>query len=284
MGVYLPGVWHSVRLSGKGPRGVAVRPDGSRLAVAMYFSGGVALVEAADGRPVRTVALGPQSPADAVRRGEAVFHDATYCYQHWMSCATCHPDGRTDGLNWDLMNDGTGNPKNTRSLALSHQTPPTMSLGVRPDMATAADAGFRFILFKEPGAAALEDVKAYIRSLRPEPSPRLRGGRLSRTAERGKTVFETPRTGCIRCHPPPLFTDLKAYDVGTHAETDYQRETVFDTPTLREAWRTGPYLHHGKAATLREVLTVFNDGDRHGETSHLSAADLDALVAYLESL
>jgi cytochrome c peroxidase len=151
-------------------------------------------------------------------------------------------------------------------------------------MAAAADAGFRFILFKEPGTAALENVKAYIRSLRPEPSPHLAGSRLSRAAARGKAIFESPRTGCFRCHPPPLFTDLKAYDVGTHAETDYRRETVFDTPTLREAWRTGPYLHHGKATTLREVLTVFNEGDRHGGTSHLSAADLDALVAYLESL
>jgi DNA-binding beta-propeller fold protein YncE len=284
MGVYLPGVWHSVRLPGNGPRGVAVRPDGSQLVVAMYFSGDIALVDAADGRLLRTIALGPQPREDAARRGEVIFHDAMYCYQHWMSCATCHPDGRTDGLNWDLMNDGTGNPKNTRSLVLSHQTPPAMSLGVRADMAAAAEAGFRFILFREPGAAALKDVKAYIRSLRPEPSPHLSGGRPSRTAERGKAVFESRRTGCIRCHPPPLFTDLKAYDVGTHAETDYQRETIFDTPTLREAWRTGPYLHHGKAATLREVLTVFNEGDRHGRTSHLSAADLDALVAYLESL
>ena len=33
-------------------------------------------------------------------------HDTT------ASCATCHPDGRSDGLNWDLLNDGIGNPKN----------------------------------------------------------------------------------------------------------------------------------------------------------------------------
>ena len=30
---------------------------------------------------------------DAARRGEIYFHDATRCFQHWHSCATCHLDG-----------------------------------------------------------------------------------------------------------------------------------------------------------------------------------------------
>ena len=50
-----------------------------------------------------------------VRRGEFLFNDGTVCHEHWQSCASCHPDGRGDGLSWDLLNDGAGNPKNTKS-------------------------------------------------------------------------------------------------------------------------------------------------------------------------
>jgi cytochrome c peroxidase len=47
---------------------------------------------------------------------ERLFHDATIGHQSWQSCASCHPDGRAGGLNWDLLNDGIGNPKNTKSV------------------------------------------------------------------------------------------------------------------------------------------------------------------------
>jgi cytochrome c peroxidase len=46
----------------------------------------------------------------------------------------------------------------------------------------------------------------------------------------------------------------------------------YDTPTLLGLYRTAPYLHHGKAATLLDVLTTCNQEDRHGKTSHLSPA------------
>ncbi|NQT91693.1 MAG: hypothetical protein HQ559_02950, partial [Lentisphaerae bacterium] len=80
---------------------------------------------------LRTIALGPKRKLTAVRRGEMLFNDADMCFQKWQSCASCHPDVRTDGLNWDLLNDGMGNPKNTKSLFLSHKTPPVMITGVR---------------------------------------------------------------------------------------------------------------------------------------------------------
>ena len=43
-------------------------------------------------------------------------------------------------LNWDLLNDGVGNPKNTRSLLLAHKTPPAMFLGVRANAEAAVRA------------------------------------------------------------------------------------------------------------------------------------------------
>lgn len=105
---------------------------------------------------------------------------------------------------------------------------------------------------------------------------------LAFSPDGGLLAVSDRTAGCARCHPRPLLTDLQVRDVGTKDQLDHTPS--FDTPTLVELWRTGPYLHHGKARTLREVFTKFNRQDRHGKTSHLSKDELDALVAYLLSL
>jgi cytochrome c peroxidase len=169
-----------------------------------------------------------------------------------------------DGKNWDLLNDGLGNPKNTHSLLLSHRTPPAMSEGVRDTAETAVRAGLRHILFSvqpEEVACALDD---YLKSLKPVASPYLIHGRLSASARRGRRLFEDPHIGCAGCHPPGLFTSLESYDVGTRSACD--DTAVFDTPSLIELWRTAPYLHDGSAATVNDVLTTRNPHDEHGRT------------------
>ena len=72
------------------------------------------------------------------------------------------------------------------------------------------------------------------------------------------------------------------HDVGTGDGLD--PDGKYDTPTLREVWRTAPYLHDGRAATLEEVLTKFNTGDRHGHTSDLAADELRDLLEFVKSL
>ena len=53
---------------------------------------------------------------------------------------------------------------------------------------------------------------------------------------------------------------------------------IFDTPTLVEIWCAAPYLRDRSAATLRDVRTTANRGDRHGRISHLTARQIDDLV------
>jgi DNA-binding beta-propeller fold protein YncE len=282
-GVYLKDIAARIDLPGNGPRGLAVSPDGTKLAATVYYSGHIVLIDTKKGDAVKVVPLGEQLPASQPRRGEMIFHDATYCYQQWLSCSTCHPDGRADGLNWDLLNDGIGNAKNTSSLVLSHRTPPVMLRGVRSNVDSAISAGFEFALFRPAKSEDLQAVQAYITSLRPAISPHGKVGSLSVKAKTGKQIFESSQVGCSRCHPAPLSTNLQMYDVGTGIEAD-RDNTSFDTPTLVEIWRTAPYLHHGKATTLREIFTKFNKKDRHGKTLRLSNAELDALIEYLESI
>jgi len=279
---FLVGLQRRLRLSGNGPRGLAI--VGTKVYTAEYFSDSLGMVDISRG--VRSeslsLSLGPKSsePMDVVRRGEMLFNDARMCFQMWQSCASCHPGGgRPDGLNWDLLNDGMGNPRNTKSLLLAHQTPPAMITGVRDRAETAVRAGIKFIQFAvrpEEDAVAVDE---YLKSLEPVPSPYLVGGKLSEAAERGKAVFDRAR--CNSCHSGPLLTDLTQYKVGTGRGLDEDRS--FDTPTLVEVWRTAPYLYDGRAATVKEALTTYNRSDEHGMTSDLNEQEINDLVEFVLS-
>jgi YVTN family beta-propeller protein len=264
-----------------GPRAVAV--VGHTAYIANYFSDTLSVMDlSAPFFKAESIPLGPKPEMNIVRKGEFYFHDANICFQGWQSCASCHPgDARVDGLNWDLPNDGTGNPKNTKSLLLAHKTPPSMWLGVRGNAEAAVRAGIRHILFTVQPEEVPAAIDEYLKSLKPVPSPYLVDGKLSKAAERGQKIFL--QAGCAVCHPPGLFTDLQKYDVGTRAAYDKPTDK-FDTPTLVEIWRTAPYLHDGSAATMRDVLTTCNPHDQHGETSNLSSQEIDDLCAYILSL
>jgi len=269
---------------GLGPTGIAICPNDQSLYVANYFSDSIAVLDGATGKLRRTIPLGGPGKMDIVRRGEFLFNDATQCFQNWVSCASCHPRARADGVNWDLLNDGITNPKNAKSLVGAWRTPPSMALGVRSSMEVAAEKGFRFIQFIQPRDDVLKAVQAYLRDVKHIPSPyhRKADGSPDASAARGKKVFA--KAGCAVCHNPPLYTDLKMYDVGTRTDRNLKGRKEFDTPSLIELYRTGPYLHDGRAATLTELLTKFNPGDEHGETSKLTAAQIADLVAFLMSL
>lgn len=279
---FLVGLRRRVTLPGHGPRGLTV--SGNRVSVAEYFSDSLAQLDLGTdaAAPLKPVGwpLGPQHPPSQVRRGEFLFFDATMCFQHWQSCGSCHPDARVDALNWDLLNDGIGNPKNTKNMLWAHRTPPAMSLGVRETAETAVRAGIRHIEFAVRPEEDANAIDAYLKSLKPVASPQRQGAGLSDAAKRGQRLFG--QAGCARCHPGPLFTDLRAYDVGTG--TGREAGQAFDTPTLVEVWRTAPYLHDGRAATVLELLRDFNPQDRHGKTSSLTPEQLKDLAEYVLSL
>ena len=224
---------------------------------------------------IKTVAYNTKRKESEENIGEKVFNDASYCYQNWQSCNGCHPgDARTDGMNWDLMNDNIGNPKNCKSLLYSHVTAPAMISGIRATAELAVHAGFKFIQFSEVDPVLLGCVDTYLKALRPLPSPLLVNGVLSDSANKGRKVFE--KLQCDLCHSGPYYTDMKMHRIGDNIEF----EVGWDTPTLIEVWRTSPYLFNGRAATLKDVFSVY----KHGITEKISERDIDELVEYVNSL
>jgi cytochrome c peroxidase len=94
--------------------------------------------------------------------------------------------------------------------------------------------------------------------------------------QRGFELFNAPEQGCTSCHNGELLTNNKLVNVGTNG--------VVKVPSLVGVGGRAPYMHDGCAATLRDRFGVCGGGDNHGHTSQLGAAELDDLIAYLESL
>lgn len=269
---FLYGIRERIALKGNGPRNFIVRDQ--EVIVPMFFSDDLNRYDL-NTKQLSGVALNPGRQETMAQKGERIFNDAAFCFQNWQSCNGCHPgDARTDGMNWDLMNDGVGNSKNCKSLLLSLETPPCMISGIRANAHVANRAGFKYIQFMELKEEDAACVDAYVASLKPVPSPYLVDGELSEKAKKGRKVFE--RLKCDACHSGPYYTDMKMHRIGE----DIEFEQGWDTPTLIEVWRTAPYLFDGRAATMEEVFGVY----KHGIDKKLSKTDLDALVEYVNSL
>jgi cytochrome c peroxidase len=159
----------------------------------------------------------------------------------------------------------------------------------------------------------LDALAAYVASLDRFPVSPFRNpdGSWTADAASGKSIFESRETGCVRCHVPPRYTDSRLphpgdstpvlgpgdfltpqgfllHDVGTLKPSSGKRlnDTLkgLDTPTLLGVWDGGPYLHDGSAATLMDIVTTANAGDKHGKTSHLTETERNQLVAFLLQL
>ena len=75
------------------------------------------------------------------------------------------------------------------------------------------------------------------------------------------------------------------------AEAAYRRALAdsddpmkFDVPQLNNVYESAPYLHDGKAATLEEIWTRYNDYDEHGVANDMTKDELNDLVEYLKSI
>jgi len=272
---FLTNLKKRIKLEGKGAREILALD--SDVYVGMYFNDTLEKINVID-NSVTEIALGSKVTLSQKRAGEMYWNDATLCYQQWQSCASCHPEGCMTGMNWDLLHDGQGNPKNTKSLLVSHDTPPTMWLGDRKHAQQCTRTGFRFIMFTMPQRDPCFTIDEYTREMKPLKSPYLVNGELSEKALRGKKIFESSEVNCAKCHSGKFFTDLQMHNVNSRDQ--YSDTVKFDTPTLLEVWRTAPYLHDGRYVNMKDVFKL----GKHGDVAKLSDEEIDDLTEYVLSL
>lgn len=222
---FLYGIRKRIPLQGNGPRSMILTD--TQLIIPTYFADILNIVDI-NTHQLMTVEMNPGREESLENKGERYFNDASHCFQNWQSCNGCHPgDARTDGMNWDLMNDGIGNPKNCKSLLFSHVTPPNMISGIREHAERAVRAGFNFIQFYDISEEDAVCVDAYLKSLRPVSSPYLINGELSEKAKTGKEVFD--RLQCGECHSGSYYTDMKMHRIGDDIE--FEKRLGYSYPT-----------------------------------------------------
>jgi YVTN family beta-propeller protein len=267
---------------GKSPR--AIITVGNKAITAGYFDDYLEVFDLAlpgsgtKSSLTATIQLGPEVQKTSERKGEIAFYDASICLQYWHSCHSCHPFGRTDGFNWTL-NTEIATPKNSKSMIYSWWTPPTSSTGKRAGAWESIRAAMQIKLFLQPDPLVAACLDTFFMSMKPVPSPHLVKGTLSETGKKGRELFmQNTKLDCKICHSGPLFTDMKFHNAGIR--DPYDATTQWDTPSLIEAWRTGPYNHLGSCATIGDHIK----DKGHSNASELSQEDFNALVEYILSL
>jgi YVTN family beta-propeller protein len=304
-------------LPGHMPEGIAIAPDNSVAYIDQRNTGDVAVIAltrapgeialAVDGAPIPRFDSDPM-PAN-MRFGQHLFYSANsdefpITTNHWVACASCHIEGRSDAVTWKFEQGPRDTPTNAGGLL------GTGFLFRTADRNQVQDY-WRTINVEQGGtfdatieAPLLDAIALYVNFGIPAPKPPTTDPAL---VAAGKAIFERTEVGCSTCHAGPRFTDSGAgnpqldlaglvmlHDVGTCNTTDFPdvahsdilgdaRDACrFDTPSLIGVAATPPYLHDGRAATLRDVLEITRG--RMGDISSLSEDDLKALVEYVRSL
>ena len=227
-----------------------------------------------------------------VRRGEILFHDAKRSFNQWYSCNSCHSDGHTNGQDFDTMNDGwhdystahLHSRKKVPTLRRVAKTGPWTWHGWQTNLDDAMIESFtKSMQGNRPTKTELAEITAFIGTLEFPRNPFLdHDGGLTPAAKRGEAVFRSSRTACASCHGGPEFTDGKIHVVGLEGPGDVYRG--YNPPSLRGVYDKDPYLHDGRAKTLKETLTDPHNPEEFGGGAAIKDSELDDLIAYLKSL
>lgn len=283
--------------TGANPKGLILSPDGKYLYVAERLEDRIAVIGTEKMETIRTIDLGGPSRITVARKGRRLFNNSGHTFQNQYGCYTCHPDSHEDGLVYNMAGKDMGrNLANTQTLRDIGDIPPYKWNGKNSSVYKQDGMRFSTILTRTEAFDydELDALVAYIVTGIKNP-PNLRynpNGELTKAQKRGKKIFYRTHNNfgeeipvgnrCFTCHPPPYFTNLQMADVGTLSETD--DPMLFDAPQLNNIYESAPYLHDGRAPTLEEIWTRFNDNDEHGVANDMMKDQLNDLVEYLKSL
>ncbi|HEY1814012.1 MAG TPA: di-heme oxidoredictase family protein [Kofleriaceae bacterium] len=311
-------------LPGHMPEGIAISPDDTHAYVDERNTGDIAVLDigsdgtvAVDGAPIPRLTTDPMPTQ--LRLGQQLFYSANsdeypITTNHWVACATCHMEGRSDAVTWKFAQGPRDTPTNAGGMTNTGFLFRTADRNQVQDYWKTIDVEQGGDFDPATQATLLDAIAAYVNLAIPLPVPPATDPMM---VARGEELFDDPTVGCSGCHNGPRFTDSGMYDptldltqptcgsppaapcvllhdVGTcntgaypdvmhdDIDNDPRAACMFDTPSLSGVWSTPPYLHDGTAATLMDVLEQTRG--KMGDITGLSAADEAALVEYLRSL
>jgi DNA-binding beta-propeller fold protein YncE len=288
---------------------------GEEASGALASAGLTAAVEA---NVIPTLSRDPM-PAQ-YRLGQQLFYsansdDTALTTNHWVACATCHIESRSDAVTWRFTVGPRDTPSNAGGTLDTGFLMHTADRRQVEDywLTINAEQGGHFAvnMKQEPFLQAIAD---YVNYAIPVPIPPRTDPKL--TAQ-GKIVFAS--AGCPSCHSGSFLTDsgngnptldlsgaevqseqaggVLVHDVGTcntgpfpdvpHVDMDGDKRAacLFDTPSLRGLWDSAPYMHDGDALTLDDAVGIMLPAAaKAGGMANISVSDKQALVEYLKSL
>jgi mono/diheme cytochrome c family protein len=218
-------------------------------------------------------------PQDPAQRGRQAFYSArgALSTEARSSCASCHPDGLSDGITWSFPTgprqtpalDGTFSHGQVRKQRALGWTATADEVHDFESVLRAASGGAGLIMkdrcggaqrvdlaqsgLEAPGAresqgaacTSWNDIEAYLQGLRP---PRGRRGLDPALVAAGRAVFEG-KGQCQVCHGGAGFTVSRLFYTPGAASTALLRDTVdFRRPA---AWPESWNLHNGKQMALQ---------------------------------
>lgn len=228
------------------------------------------------GNPATTIDAGGESVADT---GHQMFHTNPGGLTA-LACASCHPEGRDDGRVWNFDPIGA-----RRTPTLGGGVLQTAPLHWDGDM-SGLDMIMDEVFVKRMGGQVQgpRKIKAFSAWIDALPTFKPNAVVDAEAVARGKALFEDQTVGCSGCHSGPRYTNNLAKDVGTGQ--------AFQVPPLMGLASRAPYMHDGCAATLKDRFSPTIPGNgrdncggtKHGDVSKLDEAQIDDLVAFLETL
>jgi len=263
-----------------GPEGLAVTDKGNVL-VWCSFTRTVEHFDFIDGKGELAAAAkltaGPTLVASSMgekqHKGFVMFESASTAVSQGgaLACASCHPDGRADGLSWRIEKNELQTPLLDGRL-----------VGTHPFKWDGGDKDLRASLattMKRLGGTGLQkdETDALATYLEALPAPRT-PTRDTTAVARGKKLFDSAELGCRSCHDGANYTDQEKHKFAGSSLPEV------DTPSLIGIAASAPYFHDGSAATLEALLR--DRGAVHGmaETSKLNDQQVNDLTAFLETL
>ncbi|MRG91648.1 c-type cytochrome [Polyangium spumosum] len=242
---------------------------------AQYFSGGQLAVQLREPAAIylvdkqKTITLPGETRRDT---GHDVFHKSATGFNS-LACASCHPEAMDDARTWNFNPIGPRRTQSIRGGILA--TAPLHWDGDMEDLGHIMSEVF----VNRMGGAPLGPRQSRLVGRWIDAQPVLPKAEVADTSavERGKELYFDAKVGCASCHSGEKLTNNDWADVGTGK--------AFQVPTLMGIGDRAPFMHDGCAPTLRDRFNpACGGGDKHGVTSHLTTAQVDDLVTYLETL